>query len=239
MMANNVQEPEKNPEEIGYDRIDLFELVGVMWKHKLIIIACALVATLLAYVKVAYMTADTYTATAMLYVSNKTELLKTMDVVNQTDINTARTMSENCKVVFQNRSFLKDVSNATDNRYSWQSIRGMLSIASASETEFLNISVTAGTPDVAYEVANAFVEQAPKKFLTIFKGGEIEIVDKPEYPTGPNGNGMTRKLFLGFLIGCVLGAAICFAIYFFDTTIRKSEDVTKRYGISVLGELAQ
>lgn len=238
-MANNVLEPEKNPEDIGYNRIDLFELIGVMWKHKLIIIACALVAALISYVKVAYMTPDTYTATAMLYVSNKTELLKTMDVVSQTDITTARTISESCRVVFLNRSFLKDVSNATGDRYSWQSIRGMLSISSASETEFLNISVTAGTPDVAYDVANAIVDQAPKKFLTIFKGGEIEIVDKPEFPAGPNGNGMSRKLFLGFLIGCVLGAAICFAIYFFDTTIRKSEDVAKRYNISLLGELAQ
>lgn len=222
-----------------YNTIDLIGFAGFAWKNKLIIIACAFFAAIIAFINVAYFKDDTYTATAMLYVSNKTEISEKADQVQQGDIDAARKMTATYKEVFRTRDFLKNVSAAVDNKYSWKTIKSMMSISSVNETEFLSISVTADNPAVAYELATAVIEEAPVKFKTIFKGGEVEIVDPPEFPEAPNGKQAVKNIIFGLIIGFFIGAAICFAIYFFDNTIHKSEDIAKRYNISILGELAQ
>lgn len=217
--------------------IDLVDVMSVMWKHKFVIAACALVMAVLAGVYSQFFTSYTYTANGIIYVSNRSEAIKNLSEITQSDIDTSRSVSDTYRQVFATRSFLKSVSEETGGRFGWKDIKNMLSISSVNETEFLNISVTAGNPADAYEVVNAVIEKAPEKFASIFQGGEIKIADPPEFPEGPNGKGTTRKIALGFIFGLIIGAGACFALYFFDGTIHKSDDITRKYNLTILGEL--
>lgn len=223
-----------------YDTIDLLELLGVMWRNKLIIIACALVASVISFICVQYLTDDTYSSSGILYVSNKNRYSTTVDdSINGSDIDTSRTLSTSYMEVLKTTSFLMSVSDEIGNKYSWAQIGSMMSVSSVNDTELLKITVVALNPDDAYEVASAIMTCAPGKLTAIFKGGEVEIADPPLYPSGPNSKGKSRKIVLGFILGAVVGALICFLLYFFDTKVHKADDIAKRYNVSILGELAQ
>lgn len=134
------------------------------------------------------------------------------------------------------RSFLTEVSNATGGVYSWKEIKNMMRVASVNETEYVSVSVTADNPQVAYKIAKCICEKAQGKFSEIFKSGEAIIVDEVTYPKNANNKGTLNKIFMSLIFGALLGVAIIVVINIFDRRMRKSEEISKKFNISILGE---
>ena len=234
----DLQTAEQDDGEVS---IDLLQILGLLWSRKLIILAAMAVAAVLAFVKVAFFTADVFTAEGVLYVSNRTEFTQTMenDMVYGSDIDASRMMSETYMEILTTRAFFTDVSDALDGAYTWEEIRAMMSIAVVNETELLKITVRNGSAEDAYMVARAIVKQAPLKLSEIFDGGEVRIVERPVLPEEPNGKGLMRLLLIAVMAGFVLSCGVIVVLNFFDSTIRRSDDIVKRYNISILGEISQ
>lgn len=236
--ANDLQTAEQEDSEVS---IDLLQILGLLWSRKFIILAAMAVAAILAFVKVAFFTADVFTAEGVLYVSNRTEFTQTMenDMVYGSDIDASRMMSETYMEILTTRAFFTDVSNALDGAYSWEQIRGMMSIAVVNETELLKITVQNGSAEAAYMVADAIMRQAPLKLSEIFDGGEVRVVETPVLPEEPNGKGLMRLMLIAIMAGFVLSCGVIVVLNFFDSTIHRSDDIVKRYNISILGEISQ
>ncbi|MCH5187483.1 MAG: hypothetical protein J1F63_03715 [Oscillospiraceae bacterium] len=220
--------------------INLLEIWEIFWSRKILIIICVFLALVLAFVKVTYFTKDVYSTSGILYVSNRNDVGRSSDdTVYGTDINTSRLMSTTYMEVLTTRSFLTDVSASVGGGYSWDRIRKMMSISSVNGTELLRVSVSCNSAEDAYNIANGIITNAPAKLGTIFDGGEVKIVELAVVPSAPNGKGLTRMLMLAFLMGLAIGCAIAFVLDYLDTKIHRSDDVAKRYGISILGEISQ
>lgn len=228
---------------INDTELDLIELLQIMWKGKWIILAVAVVVALSTFVKITYFTENRYTAYGILYISNKADG-EADNKITQSDITTSRTLGTTYIEMLRTRSFLTDVRyaahrNHTTKLYTIAEIRKMMSVTSINETELLNISITATSPHDAYLIAQQILNLAPQKLATVFKSGEVKIVDEVVEPTNPINKGTTKKVLIAAFIGILLGAGLAFIINFFDTKIRKSEDVAKRYNVSILGEIAK
>lgn len=219
------------------DYIDLLEIAKKVWVYKFIILALALVGMIIMSVKVQFLTKDTYVASGILYVSNKSSDGTTS--VSQNDINTAKSMSTTYIEILKTRSFLTDISDDIEGTYSWNQIGGMISIESVNSTQLMKISATAHSAEDAYVIADSIIRNAPKKLSSVFTSGEIEVVDSAVVPTVPQDKGLVKKVAMGAMAGLVLGLVIAVLMSFFDTKIHKSEDVAKRYNVSILGEIAQ
>lgn len=226
---------EKNKE---YTTIDLVELMKSFWQKRMLIVALVIVGAMLMFLKVHFFTEDTYTASGTLYVSSQSTLSTTQDITQST-ITSARTLSETYIEMLKTRSFLTDVSVQSGSNYTWSQIKSMMTVDSVNETELLSVSVTAANADDAYRIAKSVLDLAPKKMESVFNGGRVSIVDDVIRPVGANANGMLKQVVMGGLIGGVLALAIIFLIDFFDTRVRKAEDVAKRYNLSILGEIAE
>lgn len=214
----------------------------MMWKRKILIIVCALVAATFSFIKVTYFTADTYTANGILYVRNRDQKSVQMDQSDEvygSDINTSRLLSTTYIEILSTRSFLTDVSNSLGGKYSWGQVRGMMSISAVNDTELLNVVVSSGSAQDACDIANAIMENANDKLKEIFNGGDVEIVDRAVAPAGPNGKNRSRTVLIALLAGLAIGCAAAFVLDYFDTIVHKSADVAKRYQISILGEISQ
>ena len=218
--------------------LDLIELLRSIWLSRWLIIVLVLIGATGMYVKTQYFTKDYYTSNGILYVSNKNEqLTETKKNISSSDINTSRELSVTYMEILRTSSFLEEVAKEYGGKYSWGQIAGMLTIASVNETELLLVSVRAGDPTDAYNIATTILNKAPDKLKSVFKSGEVEIVDPPRMPRGANAKGTNKSTFIGALAGFVLGVVIVVLKNFFDTKVRKAEDVAKRYNVSILGEL--
>lgn len=220
-------------------RVDLTELLYMFWKSKWVIALLTVVCMSVAFVKVQFFTADTYSADGILYISNKGKTSSGTSAIEQKDIMASRTVSTTYAEILTTRSFLSEVSKDTDGKYTWKQVKGMISVEPLNETELLSIKVNAPTPDDAYTIADSILQNAPEKLTEILKSGDVEIVDYVIKPTAPVGKPLVKTVAIGAIVGIVLGALVVFIKNFFDKKVRRSDEISKRYDIYILGEIAQ
>ena len=212
--------------------IDLLELLRNIWKRIWILIALAIVGMLLLFVKVEYFTADTYTSSGHLLVSTRSEALTV------SDLNAAHIVAQTYTEILKLPSFYDDVSAHLGEGYTSDRIAGRISVSPINETELLRITVTAPTDDEAYTIAEAALLSAKDKLKSVYKSGEIEIVNHAA-PGTLNSKKLQQNLIIGALGGILMGVFIIFLLMFFDTKVRRGEDAAKRYAVPLLGEIAQ
>ncbi|MGM9551144.1 MAG: YveK family protein [Clostridia bacterium] len=222
------------------DYIDLMDIAKKIWLYKLPVLAMAVLFMVLSLVRVTFFVDDQYVATGMLYVTNQKESIDQDDkAISQADINTAKSMSATYREILKTRTFLAEISEDIGGKYSWKQIKSMLSLSAVNNTELMQISVTAKNPEDAYLIADSIINNAPEKLSSIFKNGQIAIVDEAIPPTSPVGKGVTKQAMMGFVVGLALGLMIVVVIGLFDTKVHKSEDVSRRYNVSIIGEISQ
>ncbi len=228
------------------DYIDLLDIAKRLWLYKFPIIALAVLLAMLNVVRVELTVEEKYVSRGMFYVSNQrvTGEEQELEEVNVNDIDTAKSLSATYREVLKTRSFLKEVEAEVANRlngekkYSWSQIKGMLSLAAVNETELMQISVMANSSADSLVIAECVMEIAPVKLEQIFGNGTVKVVDEAAY-TGVVGKGTVGAAAKGGVLGAFIAVAIVVIIGLFDTKVRKSEDVAKKYNISILGEIAQ
>ncbi len=217
--------------------IDLVELIQTFWKHKFLIFALIIVCAFALVIKTAYLTDDEYTSSGILYVSNRMEQYDERTAISKSDIDTSRTLSTTYIEILKTSKFLEEVGMEVGG-YTWEDILRFVTITSVNDTELLKISVTTRDPNSTYLITRSILEKAPAKLKSVYKKGEVEIVDPPRYPLKPTSKNITRNALIGALIGFILGAFIAFEYNYFDTKVRKGEDAAKRYDVSLLGEIS-
>ncbi len=233
----NGNSPEKVKDNRN-DEISIIEIAALLWNHKWLIAAFAVIGMVLAFIQINYFTADVYLASGTLYVSSSSDSYENIGTINKSVIDTARTMSTTCIEILKTRSFLSDVSESIGGKYSWTQLRQMVSVAAINETELLSVTASAYSAEDAFLIAQAIINNAQEKLTDVFKSGSIAIVDNAAMPELPVNNGLKKRMVMYGGVGIVLACGIIFLINMFDTTVHKSEDVIRRYQVSVLGEIA-
>lgn len=216
--------------------INLLEILGAVWQRKVVLILLAIIIGALAFVKVNYFTVDKYSSSGTLYVSNISSDVDT-NKLSSSDIASSRELSATYKEILNTRSFLNEVATVVGGEYSWAEIKSMLTISSVNETELLSISVVSKDPKDSYAIAQAILEKAPGKLISVFSSGQVTVVDEAVFEKNPVDKGAVKYTVLGALAGIVLGVIIVLLFHFFDNKVHKGDDVAKRYSVSILGEL--
>ncbi len=227
-----VMDDEKN------DSLDIVGIIDSIWKHKTMILALALIVAITSFVYSVFFTEHTYTSTGIVYLSNKSEIPTQQTAVSANDIVISRALGETYKEILTTRTFYYEVSDDLNGRFTPGQVSRMMSVEIINETELIKIRTTAVDPRDAYDVARSIFKKAQARLSRIYPNGRVEVIDEPYMPQAPNAKGTVRKSILGFLIGAVIGVICVFISKMFDIRIRNSSDIARRYGLTVLGELA-
>lgn len=225
------------------DYIDILEIVKKVWNYKFPVIALAVVFALLCAIRVEFFVDDQYVSSGILYVTTRKDDSENEKAISQGDISTAKTFSNTYREILKTRSFLaeveKDIEGKTESKYSWRQLKSMFSVSAVNNTELMQISVTSTNRNDAFTIADSIVNLSPEKLGEIYGTGSVKIVDDALPPSGAVSKGTMSQAVKGGAVGMIIGLAIVVVIGLFDKKIHKSEDVSKRYNISILGEVAQ
>ncbi|MBQ0084349.1 MAG: hypothetical protein KBS52_06260 [Clostridiales bacterium] len=221
-------------ENQGFE-FDILDILKALYEGKFLIIALTVLLSLALGFYNYFNKGYSYTSTGTMYVSNiNTELNN--NIIESGDISTSRFLSSSYIEILRSRSFLVDVSDAIGGKVSAGALKGMLAISQVESTEFITITVTAGTAELAHDIVAAVMEKAPAKLISIYDGGTVKTLDEASLPSAPNGRGIQNDFLTGAGIGFVIGAAIIVVKRLLDRRIRNVADIEKRYEISILGE---
>ena len=125
------------------------------------------------------------------------------------------------------------------------SLAGRITVVQPLDTVLLKITATAGTPQQAQQLADAWVRAlaAQVKSIEDPKGigqagtPEVVPVESAALPTAPSSPNPTRNLALGALLGLILAGGYVAQRHSVDRKLRTKEDVEAKFRVNVVGSV--
>lgn len=225
-------EREKNAEEVQISVIDIINMMLAFWW---IIAIMAIVVGGGTYMYSKLTSVDKYESNLMLYIDTQTE--QTTDDVNTVSLQGAQKLLPTYIKVLESTPFLEDVSDDIENKYSAATILDMIHYEAVEETNIIKLTVVSTDSHDAYILAKSIMRNAPDKITQVFEGGSVKIIEYPKEASSPITGNDLKLGIIGFVAGIAIAVLIIFLINLFDTSVKSSEELTKKYGFPILGEI--
>lgn len=155
--------------------------------------------------------------------------------LTQNDIMVNQKLVSTYSQIIKSRRVLNQVIKKMGLEYSVQELSSKISVSSVSETEIIKISVSDKDKNEAANIANKIAEVFTDEIIEIYNLENVTIIDKAQAAEAPYNIQKVRSALLALIAGAGLSSAALFVVYYFDTSVKTSEQVEERLGIPVIG----
>lgn len=217
-------------------RIDLNTIFRAAKKNIIIILAVSLIAYMSSYYYYRYTGVPTYTASVKMVIQITDELTGTSTSADNS-ISLATRVGETCKIIFKDKLFLEELSEAIDNKYNMSQLADMINISSIEDSEILGISVTTIDPQASADVANAFLKTAPFFLKNIYNNTRIVALSEAEPPTTPNYVDLESSAIKYALVAFVLSSAVALLFEAINAKVKSDDNLFEIYGAPVFARI--
>jgi capsular polysaccharide biosynthesis protein len=137
--------------------------------------------------------------------------------------------------IIKSKMVLNTVITNLGLNYTATELQNNITVSSVSNTEVIKITVS--DPDntlaakISDETANVFVQEVNK----FYKLNNVTILDKAEVSLKPYNVNYIKDNILYFIVGLILSCGVIFIFFYFDTTIKTSDEIEKKLGLTVIG----
>lgn len=214
------------------EEIDLKEVLNY-FKSKIIwiILAIILVAGLGNGYK-AFTRKPLYNSdTSIILVSNNTN----QNVANLSELQANKNLVSTYSEIIKSRKVLEPVIENLFLDYSYNTLKSNVGVAAIGDTQLIKISVSDKDPYQAKQIADEIAEVFIKEVKAIYKLDNVKVVDRAVQANKPYNINYVKDNLIFIVIGLVISSGIIFIIYYFDTTIKTSEEIESKLGLTVMG----
>lgn len=216
--------------------IDIMRLLIALWRKIWLVIICAVLAGLAAFLFTRFFVTPMYRANVSVYVDNLPEEEANNNYVSTNTLSAAQRLVKTYITFIQSNTVLEQVIEEGDLNMTAAEIRGMMTASSINDTEVFRVYITHSDPQMAAKVANAIADVAPGK-IDNWTGTTTKIVDYAKVPTAPSSPNYQRNTLLGVLIGIIASIVIISLITILDVRIESEEELEQMFEWPVLGSI--
>lgn len=154
---------------------------------------------------------------------------------NSTELQLNKNLVGTYSEIIKSRTVLNEVISNLGLTYTAEDLSKNITVASVENTEIIKITV--GDTDnkqaakIANEIANVFMTEIQK----FYKLNNVSIIDKAENSIKPYNVNYVKDNLIYILAALVLSGGVIFIMFYFDTTIKTSEEIENKLGLTVLG----
>lgn len=220
------------------EEIDLKELFNIFWSKKLFIIMVTLTFAVLGlyYGKRIVIPDYKSTATLVLTKSNNTET----STITQSEVTLNQQLVATYTELIKTNNILRQViDNLKYNDITEEDLRKNVEVQLVSTTQLIEVSVKNTDNVKAKELTNEIVKVFIEKTKEIYKLENIHMVDEAKVEEKPYNVNYKKDILIFAGIGFILAIGIVYIKSLFDTTIKNSEELEKRLGLTVLASIPQ
>lgn len=211
--------------------IDLMELLFVLLHKLWIIIIVGILGAVVAGVYSYFLLLPIYTSTAKVYVINR----QFDDVTTWSDLQSGTYLAQDFMILVKSRPVTEEVIRKLNLDMTHEQLTGMISVSTPPETRVLEIQVSHPDPHMAKQLTDAIAQVSSERLVSVMEMKKVNIIENgntPQHPSSPN---LARNTVLGGMLGAVIAAFLIILIYTLNDSIRTSEDVERRLGMTTLG----
>jgi len=173
-----------------------------------------------------------------MYKSNTTIVLvseNANETYNQNELQLNKNLVGTYSEIIKSRKVLNQVISNLGLDYNVIELSKNITVEAVTNTELIRISV--GDKDaktaarIANEIANVFTTEIQK----IYKLNNVSVVDKAVESIKPYNVNWLKDNVIYIGLGLVLSCGVIFIMFYFDTTIKTSEEIENKLGLTVMG----
>lgn len=177
-----------------------------------------------------------FTRTPM-YQSNTTIVLvgENKDGYNQTESQLNQNLIGTYSQIIKSRKVLNQVIENLKLKMTTQELAQTITTSSVEDTEIIQITVENAKAKDAQKITDEVATVFAKEIKDIYNLENVEIIDKAELAKDPYNVNYLKDNVIYLVIGLVLSFGVVFVMYYFDTSIKSSEVVEEKLGLTVIG----
>lgn len=138
--------------------------------------------------------------------------------------------------LIKSKNVLNKVNSNLGLNYNADDLKGMISVESLNSTEIIKITVNNSKPEDAAKLANEIASVFNSEIGSYYSNVKSSmIVDKAEVSTSPYNVHLMKQIVIGTFIGGIIGIVVVFIKFYFDTTVKSSEEVESKLNLPVIG----
>lgn len=173
-----------------------------------------------------------------IYQSNTTIVLVSEnqnETYNSTELQMNKNLVSTYSEIIKSRKVLEQVIKNLKLDYNVGELSRRINVSAVTNTEIIRITVGDPSAEVATKIANEIAEVFSKEIQKIYKLNNVSIVDKAVDSVKPYNVNYIKDNIIYIAIGFVLSSGLIFIKFYFDTTIKTSEEIENKLGLTVMG----
>ena len=154
---------------------------------------------------------------------------------NYNDLMANKNLVTTYSEIIKSRKVLEPVIENLDLDYSYAVLKSKVGVAAIGDTQLIKVSVSDRKPQKAKKIADEIAEVFIKEVKDIYKLDNVKVVDKAVVANKPYNINHLKDNIIFLAIGLVLSCGIIFVVFYFDTTIKTSDEIENKLGLTVIG----
>lgn len=213
--------------------IDVFHLLKILWKRKLLIILVAFVTGAVAFAYSSFIVKPEFTSTTRIYVVNRNQGDKP-GLTNQ-DLQAGSYLVKDYREIILSQDVLEKVATDLKLDLPPKGLAGKIKVTVPVDTRIVSISVTDRVPEEASRIANSLREVAAQKIISVTRVSDVTTLEEARPATSPSSPNIRRNTMVGFLAGAVVMVVTVLLVELLDTRVKRPEDIEDVLQIALLG----
>ena len=172
-----------------------------------------------------------------MYQSNTTIVLvgESKKGYSQTDSQLNQNLIGTYSEIITSRKVLQQVIDNLKLKMTVDELSKNITTSSVEDTEIIRITVNNEKKKMAVKIADEVASVFSEEIQDIYNLENVAIIDKAEVAKEPYNINYVKDNVIYLMIGVVLSFGVVFVMYYFDTTIKSSETVEEKLGLTVIG----
>lgn len=213
------------------EEIDLKELYDY-YKSKIVYIIITIVAIIIL--------GNTYMIVRRIpmYKSDTTIVLvseKQGESYNTTELQLNKNLVGTYSEIIKSRKVLETVIKNLDLDIDYDHLKTRVNVSSVVNTEIIKISVSDADPKEATKITDEIAKIFTTEVQKLYKLNNVSVVDKAVDADKPYNINYLKDNVIYLGIALFLSCGVIFIKFYFDTTIKTSEEIENKLGLTVIG----
>ena len=213
--------------------IDVFHLLKILWKRKILIALVAIVVGALAFAYSAFIVKPEFTSTTRIYVVNRNQGDKP-GLTNQ-DLQAGSYLVKDYREIILSQDVLEKVTSNLKLDLSPKDLAKKVKVTVPVDTRIVSISVNDRVPEEASRIANSLREVAAEKIISITRVSDVTTLEEARPAIAPSSPNIRRNTIIGLLGGTVFTVVAVLVVELVDTRVKRPEDIEDVMKIALLG----
>lgn len=214
------------------EEINLRDLLSYFKKHLILFIVVVLFVVSAGTIYSVFILKPEYKSQATVILSSD----KSKNTV-QSEINANKNLIDTYTEVVKSHRVLDRVKSEMQIEDTYEQLVKKVTVASLKDTEIISISVVDLDKNHSYSLANRIADTFTDEIGQIYNDKSVNVLDRAVEPQKPYNVDIVKQEAIYAAAGIVLATAVIFLMFYFDRTIKTTEQIEQLFKLPIYGKV--